>query len=479
MSLFSKPKVVLWPKDQSVDLYLDKAENNIFSVDTNLWKTCTESEIQSLNLLLNQNSVAECTILIPDDVVFTKSFIYDTETKSIEKSEVVGLAESFVHFKIHPDYIDYKLIPSSGKTIIQAHIFDRSKIESLKSNLGLLSLKSFSFESVSQSISKIISSRFENEYFLLFPLNQNEYTLLLSKKDSVYLTANLKGPTLDVQKIVNYSNLYFSTPTTKFYIPGDRELDINATSPLDKTPYNQSQLAKDLNKAPNLPLPVLGIFASNIPSPAIINTVHNNSDKPKMENKKNFLPFILVFLITAVIASVIIWFVLNKNNTTTIENPVSSSDVTPTIVEAPTETPTPVIADVSKKLKLQVLNATDINGQAAVLKEKLTALGFTSIAVGNAKENLTANKIQLKASLSSDSAYFQSQLAGFFDAVPTTDLKETSTYDVVFTIGTDLGKAGTPPSETATDTVAPTKKPTPTLKLTPTATTSATVTPAE
>ena len=470
MSLFSKPKAVLWPKDQSVDLYIDKVENNIFSLDINLWKASSESEIQSLNLLLSQNKIDSCTILVPDDVVFTKSFLYDSEIKSIDKSEVVSLAESFVHFKIHPDYIDYKLIQNSGKTIIQAHIFDKTKIESLKTNLGLLKLKSLTFESVSQSISKIIASRFNGEYFLLYPLNQTEYTLLLSQKDSVYLTANLKGTLLDVQKIINYSNLYFSSVTTKFYLPGDREIEINATSALDKTPYNQSQIAKELGKAANLPLPVLGIVASIGSSTAIINTVHNNSSKPKMENKKNIIPFIIVFIVTAIIASAVIWVVLSRNKDVDINNPEVTSDITPTIIETPTEAPTPIIAEIDKNLKLQVLNATDINGQAAVLKEKLTQLGFTSVAIGNAKENSIVNKIDLKASLSSSSAYFQSKLAGFFDAVPTAELKETSTYDIVFTIGTDLGKASTSTSQDSTVTVVPTQKVTPTKTSSPSAT---------
>ncbi len=475
MSLFSKPKVVLWPKEQTVDLFIDKSENNIFSVDINLWKNSSESEIQSLNLLLSQNNIDSCTILIPDDVVFTKSFIYDTEIKTIDKTEVAGLAESFVHFKIHPDYLDFKLIPISGKTIILSHIFDRTKIDALKVNLSLLKLKSFNFESVSQSITNIISSRFDNEYFLLYPLNQNEYTVLLSKKDSVYLTSNIKGPSLDIQKIINYSNLYFSSPTTKLYTPGDRELEIISTSTLDKTPYSETQLAKDFNKPSNLPLPVLGTFIPITHSADIITTVHNNSVKPKMENKKNFIPFVIVFLVTALIASAVIWFVLNKDKSTTVENPTVNPDVIPTQIETPTVAPSPTIADINKNIKLQVLNATDINGQAAVLKEKLTSLGFTSIAVGNAKENSTVNKIELKPSLSSVSAYFQSQLSGYFDAVPTTDLKETSTYDVVFTIGTDLGKSTITTGSDESGSVTPTKKPTPTK----TASASATVTPAE
>jgi hypothetical protein len=85
-----------------------------------------------------------------------------------------------------------------------------------------------------------------------------------------------------------------------------------------------------------------------------------------------------------------------------------------------------------------------INGQAALLKEKLTKLGFTSVTVGNSTTTATANLIQTKASLSTSSAYFKDKLAGVFDAEITSDLKSTSTYDVVFTIGTDIRTQSSP-----------------------------------
>ena len=451
MSLFSKPKAVLWSKSGVTTLYLDRLDSNIFSVDIDLWKPCTPAQIQSLTLLLAQSKVDICTILIPDDVVLTKSFIYDSDISTIDKSEVIGLAESFVKFKIGPDFIDYSLIPSSGKTIILAHIFDKSKVEALKTNLDLLKLKSFSFESVSQAISKVISLRFDGEYFLIYPLSEHEYTLSLSKKDLVYLTANLKGHDLEVQKIINYSKLYFDTQTTKFYLPSDKTPEIKATTDLDKITYSASQIAQEFKKAPNLPLPVLGLMVPSGASPGIIKSTDTNSSSTNMEKNRNFLPFIGVFVITAIIASLIIWFVLGKNKTSTVITP--DSEAVPTETAIPTEAPTPTLAEISKDLKIQVLNGTDINGQAAVLKTELTKLGFTSVAVGNSKETVSANSIQLKTE-STASAYFQQKLAGFFDAVPTTDLAANSTYDVVFTIGTDLSLGTSPAAEaTATPTV--------------------------
>jgi hypothetical protein len=191
-----------------------------------------------------------------------------------------------------------------------------------------------------------------------------------------------------------------------------------------------------------------------------------------MEKNRNFLPFIGVFVGTAIIASIIIWFVLNRNNPTTIQNPATT--VTPTVAATvPTSAPVPTVAEISKKLKIEVLNGTDINGQAAVLKNVLTKLGFTSVAVGNSSSKSTVNTIQMKTTLSADANYFQQTLAGYFDAVPTTDLKTTSTYDVVFTIGTDLSQ-GTPP---AADTTTPVETSTPTA--TPKVTVAPTATPTQ
>ena len=468
MALFSKPRVVIWPKDNSVNIYLDRADNNIFSLDINLWKNCSESDLQALSTLFTEQGIDTATILIPDDVVFTKSFIYDTQITEIDKNEVIGLAKSFISFKISPDHINYDLVQSNGKTIIQARIFEKSKITALEDNLHSLSLKSFSFESVSQSIANIISQKFSDQYFLIYPLENSEYLLMLAAKDSIYLTSIIKGKELEIQKLINYSKLYFPSIVTKIFVPSDLSADLIATTKLDKSPFSQTSFAEEFKKTSNLPIPVLGVMVSKSITTGIMNTSDTNSSQPKMENKKNILPFIAVFVITAALASIIIWFVLNKNSENTPETPIA--EVTPTIVqEIPTEAPTPTMAEISKTLKLQVLNATDINGQAAVLKEKLTKLGFTSIAVGNSKEKLTENKLQIKASQASASAYFVQELAGFFDVVPTTDLPESSTYDAVFSIGTKL-------EATADSTTAPSQKTT----ITPSATatkSATTVTP--
>lgn len=455
MPLFTKAKSVIWVKSKSVDVYFDREDDNVFNIDINLLTLHTAEELAPLVNFIKQHHLLECPILIGDDVIITKSFIYDSVIAQIDKKEVIGLAESSIPLKIDPEYIEYELIPLPEKTIIRATIYDKAKMEALKANLVTLSLKPSAFKSVSSSISHIISGFYTGQYFLVYPLSKNEYTLFLADKNKVYLTATLKGPSLDVQKIINYAGLYFSEPINKIFIPGTIELELNATSELDKTPYNESQIAKEAKKAGNIPLPVIGLFSG------IIDTRINNSiQKPKsMENKKNYLPIIAVFIITAAIASVAIWYFLNRNKSADM-NEALVENITP--VEEPTATPTIAIVEVKKDLKIQVLNATSINGQAATVKEMLTKLGFTSVAVGNAKDDVDGNEIRLSAKNASASSYFKAKLPDF--PAEFTELSATSAYDAVFVIGTDL-KTGASSS------------PTPTKITTPAATTSGTTTP--
>jgi len=473
MSLFSKPKLVLWPKSKTVDLYLDRKENNTFSFDLNLWQDLSPKDLEPLALYLNQNRFSSASILIPDDIIITKSFTYDSKIDSIDKKEVISLASNFVTFQIDPDSLEYKLSQENNKTIIQAFIYDKPKMDILKANLGKVGLSSFFIKSISAAISTVISSIYKQEFFLVYPLNDQEYTLLLSKDNSVYLTVNVKGPSLDIQKIVNYSNFYFSSVTKKIYLPSDKEIEINTTTEMDKTIFDEPQIAQSFSRSSNLPLPVLGeLYGLNSNNAAIINAPADNINLPikKMEkNKKNILPLVAVFIFTAALASVIIWVVLNRNaSTTDVENIEETSEITQTVAPIETPIPTPTIAEISKDIKIQVLNATDINGQAATLKATLVALGFTNVTVGNATGTATENSVSVKAA--STSAYFESKLVTDFPATYTTDLKTTSAFDAVFTIGTDLSTGTSATTKTATPSVtkAVTKTPTatPTANLT-------------
>lgn len=436
MSLFSKPKVVLWPKDKSLEVYINSKENNHLTLDINFWEENSQKDVEALTLYLKKNKVTSCSVLIPDDVVLTKSFIYDTKIDQIDKKEVISLAESFVSFKIDPDFIEYNLIQEENKTIIQSTIFEKSKISKLKSNLEKLNITITNLNPVSSAISKVLFSIYPNQFFLIYPLNDNEYTLLLSKNKNVYLTNNFKGPALDIQKTINYSKLYFSTPAKKVYFPDHKEIEIITTSEIEKTAYNENQIAKNLNQATSFPLPVLGQFNDTIKGTKDINSLETK----KMENKKNILPIIAVVIFTAALVSFIIYFIFNRSKDNNMDT-VTVGD-TPTIVENEvTQAPIPTLAEIDKTIKIQVLNATDINGQAATLKSSLISLGFENVTVGNATKNSTVNAVEIKSTLTDVSEYFESKLVDDFPAATySSDLSDTSKYDIVFTIGTDLSE---------------------------------------
>ncbi len=477
MSIFAKHQVVLWPKSKSTEVYFDRKDNNSFSFDISLWQELDDNTISAFSNFVKENGISNINLLVPDNIVITKSFVYDSKIDSIEKSEVVSLAQGFVNFTIDPEYLSFTLLNDSDNTIIQAHIINQEKFKFFAQNISKLNLNIVSQLAVSESIAKVINTFYQGQYFFIYPLENNEVTLSLAKDDLVYLTNNLKGSSLDIQKIINYSNLYFKALTSKIFLPSSQKLDITSTTELEKTDYDDKQIAQNLSKPVNLPLPVLGAFNTQVTAMPKADIIKENkpikkATKTMEENKKNILPVIAVFLLTAGLASLIFWYVVNRNNSENIESPMgqgNTADAQPTMEVTPTIEPTPTIAiEVDKTLKIQVLNATDINGQAATLKAKLTALGFKNVAVGNATDNLVANQIKLKTDYAEYQSYFESELGTFFPATYTDDLKSTSTYDIVFYIGTDLSKADDSASATSTDEATSTATPTKKVTATPT-----------
>lgn len=441
MSFFSKSKVIIWPKNKSVEIYLNKKENNFFSLDIDLWTKQEEKDIEGLSLFLRQNKINSFSVLIPDNIVITKSFVYDTKIETIDVKEVIGLASGVVDFNIDPDFINFSLIQGENKTIINTLIYNKTKFDCLKKNLSLLNIQIDSYTPVSAAISKVVSKTFLSEFFLIYPLNNNEYTLLLSKNNQIYLTANFKKTNLDIQKTVNYAQLYFNNPVKKIYYPESRDVEIITSTEVEKTSYNENQIVQSFGFSSNLPLPVVGLINDIIKNPKDNSSIQIS----KMNNKKNILPIIAVAIFSFAVVSFLVYFFFNKNKQDQIIDTTQPDDnFTPTIVEEPIETPTPTIAEIDKDIKIQVLNATDINGQAATLKAKLVALGFENVSTGNATKNATENSVQVKSA--TNSAYFQSALADYFPSEYTENLKTSSNYDVVFTIGTDLSstKSATP-----------------------------------
>ncbi len=454
MSSTNLSKIVFWPKAENLSIYFAKNNDNSISFEINLWAEQTESELARLSVYLKSKKILGASVLIDDSVVFTRSFVYDEKVTSVSLDEVVTLAKGTAPFEIIPSQVTYEIVPQGDKTLIQARIFDQVKLAPLLKNLTALNLK-LSYFALSEGLIKLFDNFYDKPYFVFYPL-ESEYLVTLGFQGKVYLTSIVKKSLPDIKKIINYSQAYFGTPATKVFLPTSLE-PIFDVPDIEKSIYTDSQVVVDLKFQGNLPLPVAGIIGA------------------PMENKKNILPIIAVALFTAIIAAVIVWFALNQNN-----NPSDITDpkvamITPIPTDVIDVTPTPsiIVTEPSKSLKLQVLNATDISGQAAVIKEKLTKLGFTSVNIGNATEKVTANTIQIKPSLSTSSAYFTSKISDFTGAT-ITDLKANSTYDVVFVIGTDLKTGAAAPTTATTPTpkttVTPTKVATSTPKPTPTPT---------
>lgn len=452
MSLFSKPKIVLWPKADSLDIFLDAGDNNTFSFETNLWQEQSEDSLRNLALFLRQNKINEAYVLLEDNYVVTKTFIYDSVVAKLDPNEVITLAKDSVDFKISPEAVTFDLENDNTRTLVKTRIFNQEKFNILVANLQKLGIKVLDFETVSSSIAKLYSRIDPGQYFFFYPINQHDYVAFLCQNGSVYLTSFIKKTLPEIKKLLNYAQAYFGNKEPKQYLPSEN--------------YNEAEICQSFHKTSNIPLPVLAFFVGDKAPTAIIKpstpVIDSNilPPKPMENNKKNLLPIIAVFIITAALASFIVWFILNRNNKTTdISTPgTENTQVIPTSAPVVTEAPTPTLAAVSKDIKIQVLNGTDINGQAATIKAELTKLGFKNVATGNSKESASSNSIQIKKTLSS--AYFTQNITEFMDAA-VTELSSSSTYDVIFTIGVDL-------KGTSTSTLSPTTKVSPTTKATPT-----------
>ncbi|MFA5025905.1 MAG: LytR C-terminal domain-containing protein [Candidatus Shapirobacteria bacterium] len=464
MSLFSKSKVVLWPKDDSLEIYLDQSDNNTFSFETDLWQEQNDENLANLANFFKQNKISEVNVLLNDTYVITKTFIYDSVVTKLDPNEVITLAKDSIDFKISPESVTFDLESENNRTLVRTRIFNQDKFQVLTGNLQKLGLKVLDFETVSSSVIKLYTNFDAGQYFFFYPINNHDYVAILSNKGHVYLTSIIKKALPELKKLLNYASAYFSNKEPVQYLPG--------------TNYNEVEICQSFHKASNLPLPVLSFFVGNskpaiikpvsVPTPTPTTPVSSIIDStpkplPTMENnKKSLLPIIAVFIITAIVASVIVWFILNQNKNTENNTPGGENQVED-ITNAPiiTQEPTPTLVEISKTLKIQVLNATEINGQAATIKTELTKLGFTSVATGNSKETATSNQIQLKSTIAPD--YFLQNITEFASAT-TSELAATSTYDVVFIIGVDLKTGSTAsPAATAAPTTVSTPSASPTI----------------
>jgi len=436
MSLFSKPKVVLWPKKDSLEIYFDKTDNNTLSFEIDLWQTQSSASLQNLANFFQKNKISQPYVILDDSFVITKTFIYDSVITTLDPGEVITLAKDSVDFKISPEAVTFDLEPNNERTLVRTRIFNQEKFLLLASNLEKLGLKVSDYETLSSALAKLYTHFDSGQHFFFYPINAHDYVAILSNQGRVYLTSIIKKSLPELKKLLNYSQAFFANPKPTQYFPGDN--------------YNESEIAARFQKASNLPLPVLSFFVGNSkPKTDIIKPTVSVIDSIKIEapmenNKKNILPIIAVFLITILITSAIVWFILDQNNKNTeINTPAGENEPMTEEISSPviTEAPTPTLAEISKTIKIQVLNATEINGQAATIKAELTTLGFTSVSTGNSAKKETTNQIQAKKEIATD--YFLQKIPQFSDST-VSELAVTSSYDLIFIIGTDLKATSTP-----------------------------------
>ncbi len=446
MALFSKPKVALWPKADGLDIYFNQSENNHLSFETDLWQFQNEDSLKNLADFFKKNKVADVYVLLDDKYVATKTFIYDSVVSHLNPEEVVTLAKDSVDFPISPESVTFDLKSQENRTLVRTSIFNQEKFQILRDNLSKLGLNVLEYKTVSEALINVFSQIDGGQYFFFYPSSASEYLAVLAQNGEVYLTSTIKKTLPELKKLLNYAGAYFGDKEPLQYLPNEN--------------YRENEIITRFQKPSDLPLPLLAFFAGqNKPAPAIIKTETVNTPfTPPMEenNKKNLLPIIAVFLVTLIAASLIVWYVLNHNkNQDDLNNPGGENN-TEEVSPVPTETqaPSPTQAEIDKDIKIQVLNGTEINGQAATVKGELTKLGFTSVATGNSQNTATANKISTKTSI--PASYFADNLTSFKDA-DTAELAATSTYDVVILIGTNLsGTTATATPTKATSSATPT-----------------------
>ncbi len=476
-----KSSVVLFPQSNFLEVYTNAAKDNHTRLEVNLLKEGSSLDLLPAQEFFKVNHFDTYTVVLNDDVVSTKSFVYDEKTEHVSKDEVIKLSESSVTFELDPEYVEYMLEQIPGKTIVRATLFNKLKFHPLKENLAKLGLATLVFESRATLESRVIEKYYQDAYFLLMPADDGDKkSLALVKNKQIYITHRFKSALPDLQKIINYSGMYFDVKTDKLFLPKGIDFKYKSTTKLDHAEFDPSTIATQQGFPSNLPLCAIGAFISDVKSDKIETSSMNNVTMPQTmstEKQRSIVPLILVFVVTAAIVGGIVYFGFTRGENN--NSPVA--EVTPTPGEViPTIAPTPTATMLPKDSKIQVLNATSINGQASVVKEKFVAGGYSDIATGNSKEKLTVNEIRLKSDGDMYADSVKSILGEAFSAASVrTNLADDSDYAVVVVIATDLSKtnSATPTAGESTEesdlTPTPTKKvtPTPTKKMSPTPTT--------
>ena len=186
--------------------------------------------------------------------------------------------------------------------------------------------------------------------------------------------------------------------------------------------------------------------------------------KPKKSNIAG--PLVAVIILLLLVGGVFFFVKSRGSQTEGSPQPTISE---PTITEQ-TPSPTPQINKAD--IKIKVLNGTGTSGEAGLLKDKLTAAGYTSVELGNAsRQDYTDAQVAFDSDVSQ---VVQDEVLSILKSTYKS-VKETSGvgagFDVEIITGLRVGQTAKP-SATATPkpSVNPSASPTPTKTASPTPT---------
>ena len=192
---------------------------------------------------------------------------------------------------------------------------------------------------------------------------------------------------------------------------------------------------------------------------------------PRDSKKKSniFVPLVIV-VVLVVLAGGAFFFIRGGND---------ELAPSPTPLFSPTQEPVPTPAPINREeIKIKVLNGTGVTGEAALLRDKLKAVGYTDVDAGNAaKEDYQATEITIGSSVTDD---IKNELIALLEDTYTS-VKQTSRSpsgaDVEIITGLRKGQTPKPspsPSPKSTPKASPTSSPKASPTSSPTASPTAT-----
>ena len=165
-----------------------------------------------------------------------------------------------------------------------------------------------------------------------------------------------------------------------------------------------------------------------------VNEEINMQDKPR---KKNYMwPILLIFIIAILLLAGV--FAYKKGFLGIEKINIISSSPTPTPTVAPSSTPTPSVAVDLSEYEIEILNGSEVDGEASRQKDNLEGEGFTISSIGNADDSdYTDTIIEAKKDVDKNFiAKLKDALSNTFTVGEVQALSEDSSASVIVTLGT-------------------------------------------